>query len=151
MRLLLRFGFFFFLAGLAFGLLMRRSYPERTPEAVLISGLPWAVHLIYALVWALSTYQAVLSTIIFGILDVALAVLIFRFGPRLYRRDTRRAAFVPLLLLAGHSLILGVWVLFTDVSFGTLPNLYFIAAIMFVSAGLVTYGIPLPKGIVRRR
>ncbi len=151
MSLLLRFGFFFIVAGLIIGLLVRRSYPERTPEAVLISGLPWAVHLVYALVWALSTYQAVLSTIIFGLLDVALAVLIFRFGPRLYRRDTRRAAFVPLLLLAGHILILSVWILLTEVSFGTLPNLYFVAATLFVSAGLLTYGIPLPKGIVRRR
>ncbi len=151
MTLLLRFGFFFILAGLALGLLVRRSYPERTPEAVLIAGVPWAVHLIYALFWAVSVYQAVFSTIIFGLLDVALAVLIFRFGPRLYRQDARRAAFVPPLLLAGHGLILGVWILLTEVSFGTLPNLYFAAATLFVSAGLLTYGIPLPKGIVRRR
>ena len=151
MTLLFRFGFFFLLAGLALGLLLRRSYPERTPEAVLIAALPWAVHLIYSLVWAVGEYQAVLGSVIFGLLEIALAAVIFRFGPRLYRRDTRRAALVPLLLLAGHGLLLGMWILFTEVSFGTLPNLYFIAATLFVSAGLLTYGIPLPKGIVRRR
>ena len=151
MTLLLRFGFFFILAGFVLGLLLRRAYPERTPEAVVISAVPWAVHLIYALSWAVSVYQAVVSTIIFGILDIVLAALIFRLGPRLYRFDKRRAALVPLLLLAGHSLVLGLWVLFTGVSFGTLPNLYFVAATLFVSAGLLTYGLPLPKGIVRRR
>ena len=151
MTLLLRFGFFFVLAGLVLGLLLRRVYPERTPEAVVISALPWAVHLIYALSWAVSVYQTVVSTIIFGVLDVAVAALIFRLGPRFYRRDRRRAALVPLFLLAGHSVILGLWVLFTKVSFGTLPNLYFVAATLFVSAGLLTYGLPLPKGIARRR
>ena len=151
MRLLLRFGFFFILAGLALGLLLRRSYPERTPEAVIIAAVPWAVHLIYALSWAVSVHQAVLSTIIFGLLDAALAAFIFRLGPRFYRHDARRTALVPLFLLAGHSLSLGVWALFTDVSFGTLPNLYFVAATLFVSAGLLTYGLPLPKSIVRRR
>ena len=151
MTLLLRFGFFFILAGFALGLLLRRNYPERTPEAVLIAALPWAVHLIYALSWAVSTYQAVVGTVIFGVLDVALAILIFRLGPRFYRNDARRAALVPLFLLIGHSLLLGLWGLFTEVSFGTLPNLYFAAATLLVSAGLLTYGLPLPKGIVRRR
>ena len=151
MTLLLRFGFFFVLAGLVLGLLLRRTYPERTPEAVVVSALPWAVHLIYALSWAVSVYQAVLSTIIFGVLDVAVAALIFRLGPRFYRHDRRRAALVPLLLATGHIVVLGLWVLFTGVSFGTLPNLYFAAATLFVAAGLLTYGVPLPKGIVRRR
>ncbi len=151
MTLLLRFGFFFILAGLALGLFSRRGYPERTPEAVLIAGIPWAIHFVYALVWAVSVHQAVLSTVIFGILDVALAVLILRFGPRFYRYDARRAAVVPLLLLGEHLFVLVLWTLFTSVSFGTLPNLYFAAATLFVSAGLLTYGIPLPKGIVRRR
>ena len=151
MTLLLRFGFFFSLAGFVLGLLLRRTYPERTPEAVVVSALPWAVHLIYALSWAVSVYQAVVSTIIFGILELVLASVIFRFGPRLYRRDARRAALLPLLLLAGHTVLLSLWVLFTDVSFGTLPNLYFVAATLLVSAGLLTYGLPLPKGIARRR
>lgn len=151
MRLLLRFGFFFILAGLVLGLLLRRSYPERTPEAVVIAALPWAVHLSYSLVWVVSEYQAVLGSFIFGFLELVLAAVIFRFGPRLYRRAARRAALLPLLLLAGHVLLLSVWVLFTDVSFGTLPNLYFVATTLFVSAGLLTYGLPLPKGIVRRR
>lgn len=151
MRLLLRFGFFFILAGLGLGLLLRRSYPERTPEAVVVASLPWAVHLIYVFVWAISEYQAVLGSLVFGFLELMLAAVIFRLGPRLYRRDARRAALLPLLLLAGHVLLLSVWALLTDVSFGTLPNLYFIAATLFVAAGLLTYGLPLPKGIVRRR
>ena len=151
MTLLLRLGFLFILAGLILGLLLRRVYSEKTPEAVVISALPWAVHLIYALSWAVSVYQAVVGAVIFGVLDVALAALIFRSGPRFYRHDRRRAALVPLFLLAGHSLILGIWVLFTKVSFGTLPNLYFVAATLFVSAGLLTYGLPLPRDIVRRR
>ncbi len=151
MTLLLRLGFLFILAGFILGLLLRRVYPEKTPEAVVISALPWAVHLIYALSWAVSVYQAVVGAVIFGVLDVALAALSFRLGPRFYRHDRRRAGLIPLFLLAGHSLILGIWVLFTEVSFGTLPNLYFVAATLFVSAGLLTYGLPLPKGIVRRR
>ena len=151
MRLLLRFGFFFIIAGLIVGLLLRRSYPERTPEAVVVSALPWAVHLIYSLIWAVSVYQAVLGSVIFGLLDIALAAAVFRFGPRLYRRDTRRAALVPLLLFLSHTVLLSVWALFTEVSFGTLPNLYLGAATLFTSAGLLTYGIPLSKGIIRRR
>ena len=151
MTLLLRFAFFLTLAGFTLGLLLRRVRPERTPEAVATAALPWAVHLIYALVWAVSIYEAVLGSVIFGLLDVALGAAVLRFGPRLYRRDARRAALVPLALLAGHFLVLSVWVLFSDVSFQTLPNFYFIGATLFVSAGLLSYGVPLPRGLVRRR
>lgn len=151
MSLLLRFGFFFVLAGFVLGLLLRRTHPERLPEAVVLAALPWAVHLGYALFWAFGTYRAVLGGVVFGLLDVALAVSILRLGPRLYRRNTRRAALTPLLLLAGHFLILSVWALFGEVSFLTLPNLYFVAATLFVSAGLLSYGLPLSRSIVRRR
>ncbi len=151
MSLLLRFAFFLTLAGFALGLLLRRVRPERTPEAVALAALPWAVHLIYALVWAVSTYEAVLGSVLFGLLDVALVAAVLRFGPRVYRRDARRAALVPLALLAGHFLVLGVWALVSDVSFLTLPNLYFVGATLFVSAGLLSYGVPLPQSLVRRR
>ncbi len=101
--------------------------------------------------WAVSTYEAALGSVIFGLLDVALGAAVLRFGPRLYRQDARRAALVPLALLAGHFLVLSVWVLFSNVSFQTLPNFYFIGATLFVSAGLLSYGVPLPRGLVRRR
>lgn len=151
MTLLLRFAFFLTLAGFFFGFLARRLRPERTPEVVALSALPWAVHLVYALVWAVSTYGAVLGSVVFGLLDVILGAAILRFGPRLYRRDARRAALVPLLLLVGHFLVLGVWALLGDVSFLALPNLYAVGATLFVSAGLLSYGVPLPQSLVRRR
>lgn len=151
MSLLLRFAFFLTLAGFALGLLLRRRRPERTPEAVALAALPWAVHLVYALIWAISTYGAVLGSVVFGLSDIALGAAVLRLGPRLYRRDARRAALVPLLLLAGHFLVLSVWALVSDVSFLVLPNLYFVGATLFVSAGLLSYGVPLPRGLVRRR
>lgn len=151
MTLLLRFALFFTLAGFALGLLARRLRPERTPEAVALAALPWAVHLVYALVWAVGTYGAVLSSVIFGLLDAALGAAVLRFGPRLYRRDARRAALVPLLLMAGHLLVLSVWALLTDVSFNVLPVLTFVGATFFAAAGLLSYGVPLPRGLVRRR
>ncbi len=151
MTLLLRFAFFLTLAGFALGLLLRRVRPERTPEAVAIAALPWAAHLVYALVWAVSIYGAVLGSVIFGLLDVVLGAAFLRFGPRVYRRDARRAALVPLLLLASHLLVLSVWALLTDVSFLPLPVLYLIGATFFVAAGLLSYGVPLPRGLVRRR
>lgn len=151
MTLLLRFAFFLSLAGFALGLLLRRLRPERTPEAVALAALPWAVHLVYALVWAVSRYGAVLGSVVFGLLDLALGAAVLRFGPRLYRRDARRAALVPLALLANHLLVLSVWALLPDVSFLPLPVLYFVGATFFVAAGLLSYGIPLPRGLVRRR
>ena len=95
MTLLLRFAFFLTLAGFALVLLLRRLRPERTPEAVAIAALPWAVHLVYALVWAVSIYGVVLGSIIFGVLDVVLGAAVLRFGPRVYRRDARRAQNAP--------------------------------------------------------
>lgn len=151
MSLLLRFAFFLTLAGFALGLLLRRVRPERTPEAVALTALPWSVHLIYAFIWAVSTSGSVLGSIVFGLLDVVLGAAVLRLGPRFYRRDARRAAFVPLLLLAGHLLVLWVWALLTDVSFLVLPVLYFVGVTFFVAAGLLSYGLPLPRGLVRRR
>ncbi len=154
MSLLLRFGFFFVLTGFIGGFLLRRIWPGRLPEAILLAALPWLVHLGYALFWAVTTYDAVLSGILVGLLDVGLAVATLRTGPRLYRRDSRRAALVPLLLLLGHFLLLGTWALLDDVSFRTLPNLYAVAATLFGSAGLLSYALPTPqglRGLVRRR
>lgn len=151
MTLLLRFGFFLVLAGFALGLLLRRLRPERTPEAVALAALPWAVHLIYAFIWAVSTPGSVLGSVVFGLLDIALGAAVLHLGPRVYRRDARRAAFVPLVLLASHLVVLGGWALLTDVSFLVLPVLYFAGATFFVAAGLLSYGVPLPRGLVRRR
>lgn len=150
MTLLLRFAFFLTLAGFVLGLLLRRVRPERTPEAVALAALPWAVHLIYAFIWAVSTPGAVLGSVVFGLLDITLGAAVLRLGPRLYRRDARRAALVPLVLLASHLVVLGVWALLTDVSFLVLPVLYFVGATLFMSAGLLSYGVPLPRGLVRR-
>lgn len=150
MRLLLRFGLFFALAGFVLGLLLRRSWPGRLPEVILLAALPWMVHLVYVLVWVFTTYDVVLSGVLFGLLDVGLVALTLRAGPRLYRRDTRRAALVPLLVLAVHLLLLGAWAL-GDVSFRTLPNLYFVAATLLVSAGVFSYALPTPRSLVRRR
>ena len=91
MSLLLRFAFFLTLAGFALGLLLRRVRPERTPEAVALAALPWAVHLVYALVWAIATHGAVLGSVVFGLLNIAMGAAVLRFGSRLYRRDARRA------------------------------------------------------------
>ena len=91
MSLLLRFAFFFVLTGFIGGFLLRRTWPGRLPEAILLAALPWLVHLGYALFWAATTYDAVLSGILVGLLDVGLAVATLRTGPRLYRRDSRRA------------------------------------------------------------
>jgi len=151
MTLLLRFGFFFVLAGFVAGLLLRRAWPGRLPEVILISALPWLVHLGYALLWASLTYDAALAAVLVGLLDVGVAALVLRAGPRLYRRDARRAALVPLLLLAGHFLLLGTWALLGEVSFRTLPNLYLVAATLLVSAGLFSYALPTPRSLVRRR
>lgn len=151
MSLLLRFGFFFVLAGFVGGLLLRRSWPGRLPEVILISALPWLIHLIYVLFWAVVSYGAVLSSILVGLLDVGLAVVVLRAGPRLYRLDARRTALLPLLLLAGHFLLLGMWVLLGEVSFRTLPNLYLVAATLLVAAGLLSYALPTPRSLVRRR
>ena len=109
MRLLLRFGLFFALAGFVLGLLLRRAWPGRLPEVILLSALPWLAHLVYVLVWVFTTYDVVLSGVLFGLLDVGLVALTLRAGPRLYRPDTRRAALVPLLVLAVHLLLLGAW------------------------------------------
>lgn len=151
MSLLLRFGFFLVLAGFALGLLARRLRPERTPEAVALAALPWTVHLIYASTWAVGTYGVVLGSVVFGLLDVAMGAAVLRFGPRVYRRDARRAAFVPLVLLASHLIVLSGWALLTGVSFLVLPILYFVGVTLFVAAGLLSYGVPLPRGLVRRR
>lgn len=151
MSLLLRFGLFFVLTGFIGGFLLRRTWPGRLPEAILLAALPWLVHLGYTLFWALTIYNAVLGGVLFGLLDVALAVVTLRTGPRLYRRDSRRAALVPLLLLLGHFLLLGLWALLDDVSFRTLPNLYYVAATLFASAGLLSYALPTPRSLVRRR
>lgn len=151
MSLLLRFGFFFVLVGFVAGLLLRRSWPGRLPEAILLSALPWLVHLGYVLIWASLTYDAVLAAVLVGFLDVGVAALVLRAGPRLYRQDARRAALVPLLLLAGHFLLLGAWALLGEVSFRTLPNLYLLAATLLVAAGLLSYALPTPRSLVRRR
>lgn len=151
MTLLLRFGLFFAIAGFVLGLLLRRSWPGRLPEVILLAALPWMVHLVYVLVWVFTTYDVVLSGVLFGLLDVGLVALTLRAGPRLYRRDTRRAALVPLLVLAVHLLLLGAWALLGDVSFRTLPNLYFVAATLLVSAGVFSYALPTPRSLVRRR
>lgn len=151
MTLLLRFAFFLTLAGFALGLLLRRLRPERTPEAVALAALPWAIHLIYAFIWAVSTSGAVLGSVIFGLFDIVLGAAVLRLGPRVYRRDARRAALVPLVLLASHLIVLSVWALLTDVSFLVLPVLYLAGATFFVAAGLLSYGVPLPRGLVRRR
>ena len=82
---------------------------------------------------------------------MGLVALTLRAGPRLYRRDTRRAALVPLLVLAVHLLLLGVWALLGEVSFRTLPNLYFVAATLLVSAGVFSYALPTPRSLIRRR
>ncbi len=151
MSLLLRLGFFFVLMGFVGGLLLRRTWPGRLPEVIVFSALPWLVHLSYVLVRAFTIYDAVLSGILIGLLDVGLAATLLRTGPRLYRRDARRAALVPPLLLAGHFLLLGLWALLGDVSFRTLPNLYFVAATLLVAAGLLSYALPTPRSLVRRR
>lgn len=154
MSLLLRFGLLFALAGFVLGLVLRRAWPGRLPEVILLSALPWLVHLSYVLFHSFTTYDAVLSGVLVGLLDVGLVALTLRAGPRLYRRDSRRAALVPLLVLAVHFLLLGLWALLGDVSFRTLPNLYFVAATLFVSAGVFSYALPtqgLIRGLVRRR
>lgn len=151
MSLLLRFGFFFVLAGFVGGLLLRRAWPGRLPEVILISALPWLVHLAYVLIWASLTYDAVLGAVLTGLLDVGVAALVLRAGPRFYRPDARRAALVPFLLLVGHFVLLAVWSLLGDVSFRTLPNLYLVAATLLVSAGLFSYALPTPRSLVRRR
>ena len=153
MSLLLRFAFFLTLAGFALGLLLRRVRPERTPEAVALAALPWVVHLIYAFFWAVGTpgAGASLGSVVFGLLDVVLGAAVLRFGPSVYRRDARRAALVPLALLASHLLVLSVWALLPEVSFLPLPVLYFVGATFFVASGLLSYGVPLPRGLVRRR
>lgn len=151
MSLLLRFGFFFVLAGFVGGLLLRRAWPGRLPEVIVLSALPWLVHLGYVLFLAFSTYDAVLSGVLVGLLDVGLVVVTLRAGPRLYRRNAHRAALVPLLVLAVHLLLLGLWALVSDVSFRTLPNLYYLAATLLVSAGMFSYTLPTPRSLVRRR
>jgi len=150
-RLLLRFGLFFALAGFVLGLLLRRWWPGRLPEVILLAALPWAVHLTYVLVWVFTTTDAVLGGVVFGLLDVGLIALTLRVGPRFYRRDNRRAALVPVLLLALHLLLLAAWALVGEVSFRTLPNLYFVAATLLVSAGVLSYALPTPRSLVRRR
>ncbi len=151
MTLLLRFTFFFVLAGFVGGLLLRRTWPGRLPEVIVLSALPWLVHLGYVLFLAFSTYDALLIGVLVGLLDVGLVVVTLRAGPRLYRRDARRAALVPLLVLAVHLLLLGLWALVGDVSFRTLPNLYYVAATLLVSAGMFSYTLPTPRSLVRRR
>lgn len=151
MSLLLRFAFFFVLVGFVLGLLLRRAWPERLPEVIVLAALPWLVHLGYALFTAFTAYGAVLGGILVGLLDVGMAVFVLRTGPGLYRRDARRAAFVPILLLLGHFLLLAVWALVGSVSFRTLPNLYLVAATLLVAAGLLSYALPTPRSLVRRR
>ena len=151
MRLLFRFGLFFALAGFVLGLLLRRSWPGRLPEVILLAALPWLVHLGYVLVWVFTTTDAVLGGVVFSLLDVGLVALTLRVGPRFYRRDNRRAALVPLLVLTLHLLLLGAWTLLGDVSFRTLPNLYLVAATLLVSAGVFSYALPTPRSLVRRR
>lgn len=151
MSLLLRFGFFLVLAGFAVGVLLRRTWPGRLPELIVLAALPWLLHLAYALFLATSSYGAVLGSVLVGLLDVGLGIVILRAGPRLYRRDRRRAALVPPLLLAGHFLLLSLWALLGNVSFRTLPNLYAVGATLFVSAGLFSYALALPRSLVRRR
>lgn len=151
MSLLLRFGFFLVLAGFAGGVLLRRSWPGRLPEAIMLAALPWFIHLGYVLVFAASSYGAVLGSVLVGLLDVGLGIVILRAGPRLYRHDGRRAALVPLLLLAGHFVLLSLWALLGDVSFRTLPNLNVVGATLFVAAGLFGYALALPRSLVRRR
>ncbi len=151
MRLLLRFSLFFALAGFVLGLLLRRWWPGRLPEVILLAALPWAAHLVYVLIWVFTTTDAVLGGVVFGLLDVGLVALTLRAGPRFYRRDNRRAALVPVLVLALHLLLLAAWALVGEVSFRTLPNLYFVAATLLVSAGVLSYALPTPRSLVRRR
>lgn len=151
MALLLRFGLVLLVLGLVVGLLVRRARPGHLPEVVLASALPWLLHLGYSLFLAFSAHDAVIVTLIISTLDIALAVLILRVTPRFYRRDTRRAALAPLLLLAGHFALFGGWALFGDAPFRTLPNVYFIGATLFFAGALVTYGIPVSRSLVRRR
>ncbi len=151
MALLLRFGLVLLVSGLVAGSLVRRARPGRVPEAVLVSALPWLVHLGYSLFLAFSTYDAVIVTLIVSTLDIALVVLILRFGPRFYRRDPRRAALVPLLLWAVQFILFGGWALFGEAPFRTLPNVYLTGATLFFAGALVTYGIPVSRSLVRRR
>ncbi len=120
------------------------------PEAVLVSALPWFFHLIYSMVLAFRSFNPVAASVV-GLIDVALAFVILRFGPRLYRRDTRRAALVPILLLALQFVLFGGWSLFGDAPFRALPNVYLIGATLFFASGLLVYGIPVVRSLVRRR
>ncbi len=151
MSLLLRFSIFILIAGLLLGLLLRRARPGRLPEAVLVSAAPWLLHFGYALIWAIVSYSAVLGGVIVGLLELAAAAVIVRFGPRLYRRDNRRAALIPLLLLASHGLLLWLWTLFSDVSFRVWPVLYLIAGTLLLTAVLFSYAWPRPRPVIRRR
>lgn len=150
MGLLLRFGIVLVVLGLLAGWLVRRVRPNHIPEAVLVAALPWLVHLLYSLLLAFRAFNPVISGVV-GVVAITLAVLILRFGSRLYRLDTRRAALVPLLLLGVQFGLFGGWALFGDAPFRTLPNLYFIGATLFFASALVTYGIPVSRSLVRRR
>lgn len=150
MALLLRFGLVLVILGLVAGWFLRRTRPGRIPEAVLVSSLPWLLHLVYSLVLAFRVFNPLVAGIV-GVLDLVLAALVLRFGPRLYRRDTRRAALVPLLLLGVQFVLFGGWALLGDAPFRALPNVYLIGATLFFTAALVTYGIPVSRSLVRRR
>lgn len=150
MTLLLRFGLVLVVLGLVAGWFLRRARPGHVPEAVLVSALPWLLHLGYSLLLGFRGFNPVVTGVV-GVLAVALAGAVLRFGPRFYRRDTRRAALVPLLLLALQFILFGGWSLVADAPFRTLPNVYFIGATLFFASALVVYGIPVSRSLVRRR
>ena len=150
MTLLLRFGLVLVVLGFVAGWFLRRARPGHVPEAVLVSALPWLFHFVYSLLLGFRAFNPLVTGIL-GVLDIALAALILLFGPRFYRRDTRRAGLVPLLLLALQVVLFGGWSLFADAPFRTLPNVYLIGATLFFASALLIYGIPVSRSLVRRR
>jgi len=146
-RLLWRIGIFVVAVGFLVGFILRRTWgSERLPELLLLSFLPWLVHLIYALSYAASSLGALtLGTVLVGLVSVGIAVVLLRVGPRFYRRDARVAAALPLALALLHGILLGFWVALElqaqGVRFNTIPNLYFASGTLFVSAGLLGYAV----------
>lgn len=150
MGFLLRVAVVVVIFGLILGAVFRRAAPERWAQAVLLSLLPWLLHLLYALFHAATVYQSVLPAIVFVLLDLVLVVIILRVAPRFYRQQSRLLAAVPALVLALHSLLLWLWTQVAPVSFSLFPNVIYFMATLFAIAALYLYGSPIARTLVRR-
>lgn len=156
MRLLWRFGVFIVLFGFLGGWLLRRTAgPDRLPELLLLSFLPWLLHLGYALVYAAQRLGGVtLGLALTGLASVAVAAILLRFSSRVYRSNLKLAAAVPLTLTFVHLALLGLYQSLARVQgpiFGTLGNLYLVAAALFVGAALLGYTWSAGSALARRR